>query len=53
MNLLEMERENSTMDFEQYGMGWNLKNWPFDIIGFLPAFEQNQQYLKFLRIRRL
>jgi hypothetical protein len=25
------------MDFEQYGMEWNLKNWPFDhIIRFSP-----------------
>jgi hypothetical protein len=33
-----MERENSTMDFEQNGMGWNLKNWPFDhLIIFVPC----------------
>jgi len=39
MNLLEMEMENSTNEFDQqYGMNWNLKNWPFDIIEIVSLY---------------
>ena len=37
MNLLEVERENSLMDFEQYGTNLNLKNWPFDTMRISPC----------------
>ena len=39
MNLLEMEMENSTNEFDQqYGMNWNLKNWSFDIIEIVSLY---------------
>ena len=50
-----MEREKFAKDFvQQYGMRWNLTNWPFDIIEILSVYLRKfknkilREYLKLI-----